>query len=161
MAPNARWGGSNLSHVKSGGFRDIPRASKRPCCRPKYPCTGRGVGVEVDANFGRHVFSSCSTSTYTKCVQIQLEPLASEAHHRYAGFLFWKASALVMPRRGASSLQWGLKVQGRTSGSFRQERAHVLPRRATRVPLYSLTGVFVLSSRAVYSQFACAVYVRL
>ena len=58
-----------IRRVACDGFAGSLWASPRPCFRPSCICNG---GDESNGN--RHVFSECTTSVYTKCQQIQLEP---------------------------------------------------------------------------------------
>jgi hypothetical protein len=60
----------SIRRVAGSGFPGLLWASKRPCC--SYTCYCMGGGAE-----GRHDFSRCETSSYTKCFEIQLEPVSA------------------------------------------------------------------------------------
>ena len=60
----------SIRRVAGTGFPGLLWASKRPCCNYSCPCMGGGAE-------GRHDFSGCATSVYTKCVEVQLEPISS------------------------------------------------------------------------------------
>ena len=53
----------SIRRVAGTGFPGLLWASKRPCCNYSCPCMGGGAE-------GRHDFSGCATSAYTKCVEV-------------------------------------------------------------------------------------------
>lgn len=82
----------SIRRVACQGFRGLLWASERPCCDPNCPCMGGG-------SEGRHSFTACNRSPYTKCKQIQLEPLSGAAPTPTRGALASEGAAL-----GASAL---------------------------------------------------------
>jgi len=61
-----------LRRVATQGYEALLYASQRPCCRAE--CKSCSPGLEDS-----HEFGECTTSSYTTCKEIQLEPLSWDA----------------------------------------------------------------------------------